>query len=224
MTIRIALVEDNARYRRGLEALFAHAEGFELCEAFADPRSALDAARRELAAGRGRPWDLVLMDLQLPGLSGTETTRRMKELMPEVVVVVLTVFEDSATVLQAICAGADGYLLKSTLPDELLEQVRAVASGGSTLTAGVARTVLELVRRQAVGEGAAGEGPQRFGLTDREQEVLRGLVRGLSYKLVARELGVGFETVRSHVRGVYRKLQVHTATEAVARAVREKLV
>jgi DNA-binding NarL/FixJ family response regulator len=128
------------------------------------------------------------------------------------------------SVLRAICAGADGYLLKSTLPDELLEQVRAVAAGGSTLTAGVARTVLELLRERTSAADTAGGDPSRLGLTAREQEVLRGLVRGLSYKLVARDLEIGVETVRSHIRSIYRKLQVHTATEAVARAVRERLV
>jgi DNA-binding NarL/FixJ family response regulator len=230
VTIRIALVEDNPRYRRGLEALFAHAGDFEVCGGFADPRVALERARQAVQEGNVSPWDLMLMDLQLPGLSGIEATGRFKELLPEVLVVVLTVFEEPETVLRAICAGADGYLLKSTPSAEILEQVRAVAAGGSTLTAGVARTVLDMMRRYAAGgratngDGLAAAPPSRLGLTEREQDVLRGLVRGLSYKLVARDLGVGVETVRTHVRGIYRKLQVHTATEAVARAVRERLV
>jgi DNA-binding NarL/FixJ family response regulator len=135
----------------------------------------------------------------------------------------LTVFEHPATVLQAICAGADGYLVKSAPPEELLAQLTAVMSGGSPLTAGVARTVLDLVRR--FGPTASGaDGPTRLNLTEREQQVLRGLVDGLSYKQVAAHLGVSLDTVRSHVRGMYGKLQVHGAAEAVRRAIEERLV
>ncbi len=140
--------------------------------------------------------------------------------------VVLTVFEEPATVLEAICAGADGYMLKRVPPDELLEQVRAVVAGGSPITAGVARTVLALLRRMGSEAPPARvpASPSRLTLSDREQEVLRGLVQGMAYKQVAERMQLSIDTVRSHVRSVYRKLQVHNVAEAVGRAIREGLV
>ncbi|HEX6738969.1 MAG TPA: response regulator transcription factor, partial [Vicinamibacteria bacterium] len=123
--IHVAVVEDDPRYRQSLTTLLAHVPGFELSGAFAAPQPALaelDAARR---LGREVPWSLVLMDVELPGMSGIEATRRLKAAAPEVAVVVLTVFEEPGTILQAICAGADGYLLKRTPADELLSQLRA---------------------------------------------------------------------------------------------------
>ena len=145
------------------------------------------------------------MDVNLPGLNGIDTTRRIKAAVPETLVVVLTVFEDSTTILQAICAGADGYLLKKTGPRELLAQLEVVAGGGAPLTAGVARSVLDLLR--GAGE-TPDEGVRRGSellLTGREQEVLGGLVRGLAYKQVAGELGISLDTVRFHIRGIEGK-------------------
>jgi DNA-binding NarL/FixJ family response regulator len=128
------------------------------------------------------------------------------------------VFEDPRTILRAIGAGADGYLLKRTPPAQLLEQIQVVTGGGAALTPGVARTVLDLVRD-----------PQApladdIGLSAREREVLKGLVDGLAYKQVADRLGISLDTVRTHVRAVYRKLQVHSVAEAVGRALRERIV
>jgi DNA-binding NarL/FixJ family response regulator len=128
-------------------------------------------------------------------------------------------------VLDAIRAGADGYLLKQTPPAELLAELRAVRAGGAPLTAGVARTVLDLLRTGAGGRATGRTGaPARLDLTDREQDVLRCLVQGLAYKQAASRLGISIDTVRAHVRNIYGKLRVHTAAEAVGRAVRERLV
>lgn len=223
VTIRVATVEDDARYRRSVELLLQHSPGFTPAAAFASAQEAVAVVDRAARQGTKPGWDLVLMDLELPGMGGIEAIGRIKARLPDVAVVVLTVFEHPATVLQAICAGADGYLVKSAPPEELLAQLTAVMSGGSPLTAGVARTVLELIRR--FGPSAAGaDGPTRLNLTEREQQVLRGLVDGLSYKQVAAHLGVSLDTVRSHVRGMYGKLQVHGAAEAVRRAIEERLV
>jgi DNA-binding NarL/FixJ family response regulator len=225
--LRVVIIEDDPRYRESLELLLSVHPGLELVETFGSGVAALERFGRRSPAD-APPWDLVLMDLDLPGLSGIETTRRLKPLHPGLLVVVLTVFEEPARILEAICAGADGYLLKRTPPAELLEQLDVVAAGGAPLTAGVARTVLDLVRGRgsAVGATGADAGPLPGGppLSQRERDVLRGLVDGLAYKQVADQLGVSLDTVRTHVRGLYRKLQVHSVAEAVGRALREGLV
>jgi DNA-binding NarL/FixJ family response regulator len=153
-------------------------------------------------------------------MSGIDATARLRDRFPAAAVAMLTVFEEPATILAAICAGAGGYLLKRTSAHALLVELRSIASGGAPMTAGVARTVLELLRRGGRTAGPAG----RLDLTEREQEVLRGLVRGLSYKLVAGELAISVDTVRSHIRALYKKLQVHSVAAAVTRAIREGLV
>lgn len=214
--LNVAVVEDDTRYREGLRALFSHARGFALAGCFADAPAAL------AALGRGPAWDAALMDVELPGMRGIEATREIRQRSPGTRVVMLTVFEEPATILEAICAGADGYLLKKTPPEELLEQLRVIAAGGGALTAGVARTVLELLRQHGPAPGTPGIPDP--GLSPRELDVLRGLVRGLAYKQVAGELGVSLDTVRTHIRGIYRKLQVHSVAEAVSRALRSRLV
>lgn len=221
VTIRVAAVEDNGRYRESLTTLLAHAPGFSLVGAY-------DAAPPALAAlASGSRWDLVLMDLELPGMNGIEATRRIKATAPGTAVVVLTVFEEPGTVLEAICAGADGYLLKRTPPEQLLAELKAIVDGYSPLSGAVARTVLDLVRRLGAGETAPNRhttAPSRLELSDREQDVLRCLVDGMGYKQTAERLDLSLDTVRTYIRRVYRKLQVHSVAEAVSRAVRERLV
>jgi len=215
--LRVAAVEDNGRYRASLETLLSHAPGFQLIGTF-------DAAPPALAAiaGAALPWDLIVMDLELPGMSGVEAIRRVKEISPRTAIVVLTVFEDPATVLEAICAGADGYLLKRTPAEQLLAELRSIVDGHSPLSSAVARTVLEFVRQ--AGPTTTAPQPSRLDLSDREQEVLRCLVDGLGYKQTAERLEVSLDTVRTYIRRIYGKLQVHSVAEAVSRAVRERLV
>lgn len=222
--MNVAIVEDDPRYRESLEMLLTHTPGMALAGSF----SAASAAVRhlELMAEEGSEgeWNLVLMDINLPGMNGIEAIRRLKEVAPDILVVMLTVFEEPGTILQAICAGADGYLLKKTGSAELLASLRVVAGGGAPLTSGVARSVLDLLRHSTSGEfPAPGHAASPLHLTERERDVLRGLVRGLAYKQVAAELGVSLDTVRHHIRGIYRKLQVHSVAEAVSRAIRERL-
>jgi DNA-binding NarL/FixJ family response regulator len=220
MTIRLVAVEDDRRYRASLETLFAHAPGFRLVETF--PTG--DALLNRVTPGRERPpWDLVLMDLELPGTDGISCTRALKERVPDLTVVVVTVLEDADDVLEAICAGADGYLTKRTPPAEILAELRSVMAGGSPLSAGVARTVLDLLRRQHGPRRHDRLGAAPFELTEREQTVLRCLVQGRTYQQAADALGISLDTVRSHVRHVYGKLQVHTVAQAVSRAIREGL-
>lgn len=228
MSLRVAVIEDNPRYRQSLETLFAHADGFALAASYGSADAALDDVEKAERWGRELDWGILLMDLDLPGTNGIEGTRRLKAQFPDLPVVVLTVFEEPATILEAISAGADGYLLKKTNAPELLSQLRMIARGGAPLTAGVARTVLALLRAQGAKTPTHGftsvGSPARLDLTEREQEVLQCLVRGLSYKQCAEHLRISLDTVRTHIRAVYKKLQVHSVAEAVARAVREKLV
>jgi DNA-binding NarL/FixJ family response regulator len=220
--LNVVVVEDDPRYRASLVTLFAHAPGFQLVDQFA---AATEALRRlgETPAPRA-PWELVLMDVELPGMSGIEATRLVKRLLPQALVVVLTVFEEPGVILEAICAGADGYLLKKTPARELLTQLQVVAGGGAPLTAGVARTVLQLVREPRGPDAGEPATDGALSLTDRERDVLRGLVQGLAYKQVADTLGLSLDTVRTHIRSIYRKLQVHSVAEAVGRAIRQRLI
>jgi len=215
--MRVLIVEDDARYLDSLQALIANTPGLELAASFADAPAALAWC---LVADRA-PFDVALMDISLPSLSGIEATRQIKQRFADTRVIMLTVFEEPRTILDAICAGADGYLLKKTSARDLVAQVHAIAGGAVPMTAGVARTVLGLVRRLGAGS-APPEALLR--LTEREQDVLRGLVDGLAYKEVAGKLDISLDTVRTHVRGLYKKLQVHTVAAAVARAIRDGLV
>ncbi|HEV8324361.1 MAG TPA: response regulator transcription factor [Myxococcota bacterium] len=223
--IRTVIVEDDPRYREGLERLLARAAGFTVWGSYGSAEALFGAA----GPAAGAPFDLAIMDVGLPGLGGIEATRRIKRRWPEVAVVMLTVFEDPPTILGAICAGADGYTLKSTPAGELVEMLRSVADGGAPLTPGVARQVLDLVRAgrlpalAAPGVRAA-ETVDAPVLTSREQEVLRGLVRGLSYKQIAAELSLSLDTVRSHIKSLYKKLQVHSIAEAISRTLHAKLL
>jgi DNA-binding NarL/FixJ family response regulator len=220
--LTIALIEDDARYRRSVELLIGHTPGLAIAGSFGAAGPALAAL-----ADESRPrWDVALVDVDLPDLSGIEVTRRIKARWPDVAVLMLTVFEEPSTMLQAICAGADGYLLKRSTAPELIAAVRAARQGGAPLTAPVARGVLELVRRLGRGEvePTTVEAPTRVEISTREREVLRCLVDGRTYQETAVALEVQLDTVRTHVRNLYRKLHVNRAAEAVAKALREQLV
>jgi DNA-binding NarL/FixJ family response regulator len=226
MNLNVAIVEDNPQYRHSLETLFTHTQNFTLAESFGSAEAALDAIEKTERWGEVLNWNVVLMDLDLPSMNGIEATRRLKKFLPTLSIVVLTVFEEPTTILEAISAGADGYLLKRSSAHELLSQLQTIVSGGAPLTAIVARKVLELMRLNDKGSNRnfSKSAPSRLDLTEREQEVLQCLVRGQSYKQCAEHLGISLDTVRTHIRAVYKKLQVHSVAEAVARAIREKLV
>ncbi|HSH46078.1 MAG TPA: response regulator transcription factor [Longimicrobiales bacterium] len=219
--IRTIAIEDDPRYRSSLEMLLRSSTDFELVHAFEDAEHALACLEGAPPPPEASGWDLVIMDLDLPGLGGVECTRRIKALAPATTIVVLTVFEERTAVLDAICAGADGYLLKRTPGEELLSQLRAVNAGGSPLSAGVARTVLDLVRRL---DTVRPPDTARSDLSERELDVLRCLVQGHSYKQVASRLGISIHTVRNHIRSIYGKLRVRNVAGAVSRALREGLV
>ncbi|TDW97377.1 response regulator [Dinghuibacter silviterrae] len=161
--------------------------------------------------------DVVLMDIDLPGTGGIEGVRRIRAVNASVKIIMLTVFDTNRHVLDAICAGASGYILKPQAFRKLFEAIDEVLSGGAPMSASVARMVLEHTRKglQTPSDG--------FSLSAKEQEVLGYLVRGNSFKMIASETGTSFETVKTHVKNIYEKLQVHSKSEAVAKALRNRL-
>lgn len=219
MSIHVAMVEDSRSFRRSVRLVMKNTPGLCL-DAEAGSVEQLTRVLDEPRSMAGR-WDVVLMDLDLPGASGIEGIRRVKAKFPNVAVLVCTVFEDPATIVEAIAAGADGYVLKSVRFDELVDQIRVVSAGGASLSAPVARTLVDVVRRQH--DATSPASPTRLDLTDRERDVLRCLVDGLTYKESATRLGVSPHTVRTHIRALYKKLQVSNVAEAVNRAIRERL-
>jgi len=231
--VRVAIVEDNPAYRKSLGTFLEHARGFSVADVFGNADRMLTRARRSTHADDAPPWDLVLMDIELPGKSGIEATRELRELLPDLPVVMLTVFEDPRVILEAISAGANGYMLKKATARELIDQLRGVLEGGAPLSPAVASAVINIVRKlnaadtggsASAGFPSAAGSPSRLDLTDRELDVLRCLVRGLSYGETADDLGISEGTVRTHVRAVYRKLQVHSVAQAIRRGMELGLV
>lgn len=202
-SIRVAVVEDDPGIRDGLAALLAGADGFACVGVHESVEAAL--------AGFDGAADVVLMDIQLPGMSGTEGVRHLRARHPTVAVVMLTVFEDAERVFEALKAGATGYLLKRTPPAELLAALADVHAGGAPMSGAVARKVVESFRQSPAVPDA--------GLSAREGEVLDLLARGYRYREIAGELFISPETVRSHVRRIYEKLHVRSRTEAVLKYV-----
>jgi len=228
--VRVALAEDDYNYRSSLESLLTLDESFTLAASHGSAIPLLERAETARRWGIPPEWDVVLMDIELPEMDGIEAVARLKSLWPGLRVVMLTAFEDPGRILRAICAGADGYLLKKASVDEVLDEVRGVLAGGSPLTPAVARAVMAHVRDNAPASAvprpssATSEEAADARLSERELDVLRGLVEGLSYAGVADRLCLSVDTVRTYVRRIYQKLHVHSAAEAAAKAVRQKLV
>jgi DNA-binding NarL/FixJ family response regulator len=209
--ITVAIIEDLREVREGLTALVNGTPGFRCSGGFRTVEDALRAMSRE------RP-DVILVDLGLPGMSGIEGIRIMKERYPETPTVVLTVYDDEDEIFDALCAGASGYLLKNTPPARLLECLKEVVGGGAPMSPEVARRVVKLFREIRPPARAS------HNLTPQETELLKLLVEGHNYKTAAAELGITTNTVSFHLRNIYAKLQVHSKSEAVAKALRDHLV
>jgi DNA-binding NarL/FixJ family response regulator len=206
------LVEDNETYRRAVARVVNAADGFACSAAFADCEEALAAIK----SSQELP-DIILLDIGLPGMSGLDGIPRFIAAIPGVRVIVLTVFDDDDKIFKAICVGATGYLLKMSPVEEIVESIREVVAGGSPMNSRIARRVIEMFAKLA-------PPPQDYGLTDRERSVLDLMVHGLIKKEIASRLGLSIHTVDTHVRNIYEKLQVHTRSGAVAKALKEKLV
>jgi DNA-binding NarL/FixJ family response regulator len=210
-TIRVVIIEDQRRIREGLEALIGGTEGYACSGAFRSMEEALV-----------RPWteipDVALVDIGLPGMSGIEGLRLLREKYPSTVLVMLTVYEDDERIFEALCAGASGYLLKKTPPARLLEYMKDAMRGGSAMSPEVASRVIDLFRSIRPPEKAD------YNLTPHEARLLQLLMEGHNYKTAAAVMGVSFNTIAFHMKNVYQKLHVHSKSEAVAKALRSKLI
>jgi DNA-binding NarL/FixJ family response regulator len=206
----VSIVEDNDQLRGTLARLLNRAEGFRCVSHYPDAESALAALPGE------RP-EVVLVDINLPGMNGVEFVRRLKQAAPEMLAVMLTAYEDTENIFNALAAGAAGYLLKRAPRSELLEAIREVRRGGSPMTTHIARKVVQSFQKAAPAPQAEGAGDT---LSTREQEVLDLLSQGFLYKEIADKLGISYETVHTYIRRIYEKLQVRTRTEAVAKFLR----
>lgn len=207
MPITVSIVEDNEQLRGTLARVISRAEGFSCLSHYGDAESALESLPKD------RP-EVVLMDINLPGMNGVECVRRLKQVIPGLQIVMLTVYEDTENIFNALAAGAAGYLLKRTKSAELLEAIREVHRGGSPMTTHIARKVTQSFQRA----GPSSQSTEN--LSEREQEVLDCLSQGLIYKEIAEKLGISYETVHTYIRRIYEKLQVRTRTEAVAKFLR----
>ncbi|HWX22815.1 MAG TPA: response regulator transcription factor [Candidatus Binatia bacterium] len=205
--IQVALVEDDPGVRANLAAMLNSSPGFQCQAAYPDGLAAL----KSIPANRP---DVVLMDINLPGMLGPECVRRLKGAAPNLPVLMLTVYDDSEQVFKSLMAGATGYLLKRTSKDKLLEAIREVNSGGAPMSRQIARRVVQYFQELKQVPEATRRAPEVETLTNREDQVLAHLAKGHAYKEIADLMGISFETVRTHARTIYEKLHVHSRTEA----------
>jgi DNA-binding NarL/FixJ family response regulator len=215
--IRVALVEDQTLTRQGLTALIDGTPGYRCAGAWRTCEEMLAQLPMALP-------DVLLLDIGLPGMSGIDGTRRARAIHATVPILMLTVHEDNELVLEALCAGACGYLVKKTPPVRLLEAIREAHEGGSPMTSHIARRVVDVLRTLRVETSPEPVEEEGGALTVRERAILRGLASGDTYQTAARKLGISTDTVRFHIRKIYRKLQAHSQSEAVAKALRKGLL
>lgn len=209
--VEVWLIEDNAAFRRSVARTIDKQADFRCGQAFARCEDAL-VALRQFQKPR-----VILLDVGLPGIDGISAIPQLREAAPGAAIIILTVFEDEEKIVRAICAGAAGYLLKTTTPEELARAIREVLDGGAPMNGRIARRVLEMFSRLAPRQND-------YGLTEREREILQLLVDGFIKKEIAGRLGLSVHTVDTHLRNIYGKLEVNTRTGAVAKALKERLV
>jgi DNA-binding NarL/FixJ family response regulator len=207
MAINISIVEDNEQLRGTLCRLLNKSEGFKCISQYGTAEAALEGLPKD------KP-QVVLMDINLPGMNGVECVRRLKQAAPQIAAVMLTAYEDTENIFNALAAGATGYLLKRAPRAELLDAIREVNRGGSPMTTHIARKVVQSFQK------SAGSQETEEVLSGREQEVLDFLSQGFLYKEIAEKMGISYETVHTYIRRIYEKLQVRTRTEAVAKFLR----
>jgi DNA-binding NarL/FixJ family response regulator len=205
--IKVAIVDDDEAIRASLATLIRRAPALRLAGEYPDAETAL----KEIP---GRPPDVVLMDINLPGMKGVECVRQLKTILPKAQFLMLTVYEDSDSLFNSLRAGASGYLLKRTASARLIEAIQDVHAGGSPMTPQLARRVVQFFSRPA------GENSPVSRLAPGEKEFLEQLAKGYAYKEIADRMSISIDTVRSYVRTVYEKLHVHSRTEAVVKFLR----
>ena len=208
-TIKVAVVEDDSAVCHGLAMLIDSAPGFT-CVA------TCPSAEEALVGLPERQPDVILMDIGLPGMSGIECIRQLKLLLPRAHIMMLTVFDDHDRIFESLKAGATGYLIKKTAPDQIVSAIRDLCAGGSPMSSQIARRVVEEFQRPPKPSDATAQ------LTTREHDVLVKLAQGFLYKEIAVSMGVSLETIRTHVRNIYSKLQVRSRTQAINKAFPKK--
>ncbi|PYS71836.1 MAG: DNA-binding response regulator [Acidobacteria bacterium] len=209
--MKVALVEDLREIREGLTALINGTHGYKCVGSYFNMESALDRIGDDVP-------HVILTDIGLPGMSGIQGIEILRVRFPDIPILALTVYDNDNKIFDALCAGASGYLLKNTAPARLLESIKEAAEGGAPMSPEVARRVVRLFREFRPPESAA------YRLTTQETELLKLLIEGHHKKTAAREMGISTNTVSFHLKNIYLKLQVHSKTEAVAKALRERLV
>lgn len=215
MSLRIAIFDDNKNIRESIALLLETVPQFEVVGSFSHVLDCIDDIRDS------KP-DIVLMDIEMPGMTGIEAVSQIKKEFPHVQVLMQTVFEDDDRVFDSICAGASGYILKNFLNTKLVDAINELQYGGSPMSPSIARKVLN--KMQSVSSVIKPEETPDYHLTAREKEVLACLVNGLSYKMIGADLSISYETVRSHVKKIYEKLHVASLTEVVAKAINQRIV
>ncbi len=211
--INVAIVEDNTTIREGLAALINGTDGYKCIGAFGDVESFLPKIS-------SLPINVVLMDIGLPGMNGIEGAKSAVLKNPDLSILMLTIYEESEFVFDALCAGACGYLVKKTPPARLLEAIKDANDGGSPMSSRIARQVITAFKE---GKNIVTHS-QNFDLSDREISVLNLLSDGCNYQEIAETLFISVDTVRHHIRNIYKKLHVHSQSEAVAKAIRKKII
>lgn len=208
--IKVVLFEDNPQLREGLAMLIGGTEGYEVLATYKDCSNLVNDLNRH------QP-DVVLMDIDMPGMNGIEALKLLRQHFPDIKVLMLTVFDDNKNIFESLKSGANGYILKKTQPAKLLEYINDAYNGGAPMTASVATQVLNMFTK------LESYSKTDYNLSEREKQVLQLLVNGYSYKMIASEMFIAIDTVRSHIKKIYEKLHVNSKSEAVATAFRNKL-
>ncbi|MBL7751431.1 MAG: response regulator transcription factor [Chitinophagaceae bacterium] len=211
MAIKVLIYDDNEVLRQSLQLLIEAEPDMDLLALMPNAETV------EVDVAELKP-DVVLMDIDMPGVNGVEAVRRIVQLNNRLPVIMLTVFDDNENIFNAICAGASGYILKRYATEEVPGAIRMVLTGGAPMTGAVARKVLTMVPQ------ARSQDQEQSNLSAKETAILQFLVNGYSYKMIASELKISIDTVRFHIKKIYDKLHVHSATEAVSKAIKDKLV
>ena len=210
--IRVAIFEDNRNLREGLFNLIESTDGFICAGAFANCQRVVENIEETFP-------DVILMDIEMPVVSGIEAVGKIRERFPDLKILMETIFEEDEKIFQSICNGAQGYILKNTPPKEILNAIREIYEGGAPMSPIIASKVLRMFKKNL-----SKEKDSSHNLSVREKEILKFLVEGMSYKLIAARCFISIETVNGHIKNIYKKLQVHSKSEAVVKAIKGKII
>ena len=211
MSTQILIYDDNVALRESIETLLAEYPTYTVAAMLGNPET-VETDIRQL-----KP-DVVLMDIDMPVVTGIDAVKRIHKVYPTLPIIMLTVFDDSENIFHAICAGASGYILKRHVSEEIIPAIRNVLEGGAPMTGSVAKKVLQMLPVSKLNQG------EQAALTSKETEILRLLTEGFSYKMIAEQVNIGLDGVRFHIKKIYDKLHVHSATEAVSVALKDRLI